>query len=693
MKTKWILVLFFLLYGSLTVSANVSAYGDARALVVGRGDYIDPGNDLSPGPEHDVKIFHRILSQAYGDKVEVTSLEKENAQNVERLMRVIRNTFADSEADDINYFFYSGHGSPEGIMLEKNECLSAQSLAQAFSGVKGTNFLVFDCCYSGNLIARDLPQEDNMDSFVRKFKESLSNIKLRSAITNNSFHVLAASSENELSIQGKIDSSDTEMGFFTATISAGCGIDFTKIRQKNDYSCAVMADGNRDGNVTLNELYHYVQSVLHTSHATVWPQEDDTIFIPVKEEQIPRTSVHNVRLSWDERNMPVLDISYSSEENGIFQAALYHSNMVSQNMPGDLENAIIMTVNPEVTDFSYQTTDQAARWEFSGDVGHSSISMPLGITCIQKGDYFLLINEKGGNTGCYMFRLEIEKNIYASELDSITLQASGNYSIENDGTYPVEINFGNDDSPKRYLFPVSCTIASKFGTPVFTQTKQETEVMQTGQGYRHFCDFVWDGTNPKGKKVAAGIYTLSVQIGSKGSIKKIQQIIHVESMVEEDIDYPPENNKPIDSSGRFLVTEKLIHLSEEQFVYHGLAICPEVRVDGLLNGYDYIVSYGKNRNAGTALVFITGIGRYTGTVTKTYQILPAPLSNASVKLQKKLKYTGKKRYAKTTLTYLDDKLQNGKDYMLSYKNNKNPGYATVIITGKGNYHGQISLRF
>lgn len=149
----------------------------------------------------------------------------------------------------------------------------------------------------------------------------------------------------------------------------------------------------------------------------------------------------------------------------------------------------------------------------------------------------------------------------------------------------------------------------------------------------------------------------------------------------------------IDSSGRFLVTEKLIHLSEEQFVYHGLAICPEVRVDGLLNGYDYIVSYGKNRNAGTALVFITGIGRYTGTVTKTYQILPAPLSNASVKLQKKLKYTGKKRYAKTTLTYLDDKLQNGKDYMLSYKNNKNPGYATVIITGKGNYHGQISLRF
>lgn len=46
MKTKWILVLFFLLYGSLAVSANVSAYGDARALVVGRGDYIDPGNSF-----------------------------------------------------------------------------------------------------------------------------------------------------------------------------------------------------------------------------------------------------------------------------------------------------------------------------------------------------------------------------------------------------------------------------------------------------------------------------------------------------------------------------------------------------------------------------------------------------------------------------------------------------------------------
>lgn len=693
MKNKWIMMILFFLYGILVTSVNVSAHGNARALVVSRGDYTGKSNDLSPGPENDGKNFRRILSQAYGEKIEVTSLEKANAQNAESLMRVIRNTFADSDADDVNYFFYSGHGNPEGIMLETDECLSAESLAQAFSGVKGTNFLVFDCCYSGNLIARDLSQEGVMDSFVRKFQESLSNIKARSAITNNSFHVIAASSEDELSIQGQIDSSGTVIGFFTAAISAGCGIDFTKVNEKKGYSCTVMADGNRDGNVTLNELYHYVQSVLHTSHATVWPEEDNTVFIPVKTEQIPRTSIHNVQFTWNGNDTPALELSYSSQGNGTFQAALYRSGSSSYNTLSDLDNAIIMTVNPEVTSYPYQDTDQAVRWTFSGDAQHSSVSMPLGITSIPKGDYFLLINEKGGNTGCYLFRLQIEKSIYVSEYNSITLQASDTYSIENDGTFPIEVNLGDNTSPNCYLLPITCVITSQFGKKVFIRSVNETEIMQTGQSYSHFCSFVWDGTSPEGKQVAAGTYTLTVMVGNNGSIKTMKHIIRVESLAEESPDYPLYTDAPVHTSDTLLISGQTIHLAEGPFVYHGLAICPEVRIGGLINGYDYLVSYRDNINAGTASVLITGIGKYTGSALKTYRILSAPLSNVSVKIQKNLKYTGKKCQAKTTLTYLDHTLQSGKDYTLSYKNNRNPGYATVIIEGKGNYSGKTSIKF
>lgn len=683
----------FFLFGIFITSVNVSAHGNARALVVGRGDYIGRDSDLSPGPENDGKNFRRILSQAYDEKIEITSLEKANAQSVESLMRVISDTFADSDADDVNYFFYSGHGNSEGIMLEIDQCLSAQSLAQAFSGVKGTNFLIFDCCYSGNLITRDLSREGFMDTFVREFQESLLNIKTRSAITNNSFHVIAASSEDELSVQGKIDSSGTTIGFFTSAISAGCGIDFTKVDQRNDYSCAVMADGDRDGDVTLHELYRYVEAVLHTSHATVWPEEDNTVFIPVKSEQIPRTSVRDVQLNWDGDSMPVLDISYNSQENGTFQAALYRSDISLNDAFSDLEKAIIMTVNPDVTSYPYKETDQAVSWTFSGSEGHSSVSMPLGMTDIQKGDYFLLINEKGGNTGCYLFSLQIGKDIYASENSSITLQASDNYSIENDGSFPIEINLGNNMSPNCYLLPITCMITSQFGKQVFNQSVHETETVRTGQSYSHFCSFVWDGMSQEGKQVAAGTYTLTVLVGSKGGIKTMKHMIHVDSLVEESPDDLSYTGMSINTSGTFRISDQTIHLSAERFVYHGLAICPEVSVDGLINGHDYIVSYCDNIDAGTASVLITGIGKYTGSAIKTYRILSAPLSNVSVKVQKNLKYTGKKRQAKTTLTYLDHTLQDGKDYELRYKNNRNPGYATVIIEGKGNYNGKITHKY
>lgn len=60
--------------------------------------------------------------------------------------------------------------------------------------------------------------------------------------------------------------------------------------------------------------------------------------------------------------------------------------------------------------------------------------------------------------------------------------------------------------------------------------------------------------------------------------------------------------------------------------YTGKQIKPSVTVkDGkttLKNGIDYIVSYGKNKNTGKAYIKITGKGKYTGTITKYFNIVP-----------------------------------------------------------------------
>ena len=56
-------------------------------------------------------------------------------------------------------------------------------------------------------------------------------------------------------------------------------------------------------------------------------------------------------------------------------------------------------------------------------------------------------------------------------------------------------------------------------------------------------------------------------------------------------------------------------------------------------------------------------------------------------------YTGKEITPEPTVTLSGKRLTNGKDYTLSYSNNKKPGTATVTVTGTGAYTGQVSVNF
>ena len=56
-------------------------------------------------------------------------------------------------------------------------------------------------------------------------------------------------------------------------------------------------------------------------------------------------------------------------------------------------------------------------------------------------------------------------------------------------------------------------------------------------------------------------------------------------------------------------------------------------------------------------------------------------------------YNGKAQTQKLVLTYTGNKLKEGTNYTVTYKNNINKGTATVIITGKGNYTGTIEKTF
>ncbi len=144
----------------------------------------------------------------------------------------------------------------------------------------------------------------------------------------------------------------------------------------------------------------------------------------------------------------------------------------------------------------------------------------------------------------------------------------------------------------------------------------------------------------------------------------------------------------------------------------------------LTSGTDYRLAYAANKEIGTATVYVYGTGDYAGVVSKTFKItgidmkkvtflkditksteyadlydknafvytgLPFEVAGPTdesetygIDLQYKYKENGTQKY---------DDLTKGEDYTVSYENNSEPGTATVIFTGKGNYAGTVKKTF
>ncbi len=124
----------------------------------------------------------------------------------------------------------------------------------------------------------------------------------------------------------------------------------------------------------------------------------------------------------------------------------------------------------------------------------------------------------------------------------------------------------------------------------------------------------------------------------------------------------------------------------------------------LAEGTDYTLTYSKNITVGTATLQIKGIGKYTGTVKKTFKItqydifadkedvFSYTLENDNVVYEKG------GTCIKPIVKYKNKILTLGKDYTLSYKNNKSTSElsgknAIVIIKGKGNFKGTVQAPY
>lgn len=204
----------------------------------------------------------------------------------EAMTELIRQTFAGAAEDDVSYFYISTHGVYDGqsepaLLLSDGQTetrMTARQLEQAFSGIAGTKVLLIDACNSGAFIGKgesDFPGEV--------------------AFLGDDFKVLCSSGAHEESWYWNAEDSEAERGrqgafYFTQALA-----------QSLSAACNTPADQNRDGAVTLSELYEYLLQNHAASTPQVYPQTDD--FVVFRYDPAVRLPVS--------QSSPIQDVTFS----------------------------------------------------------------------------------------------------------------------------------------------------------------------------------------------------------------------------------------------------------------------------------------------------------------------------------------------------------------------------------------------
>lgn len=134
-----------------------------------------------------------------------------------------------------------------------------------------------------------------------------------------------------------------------------------------------------------------------------------------------------------------------------------------------------------------------------------------------------------------------------------------------------------------------------------------------------------------------------------------------------------------------------LSLSSNSYTYDDKAKAPTVTVKNdtatLVKDTDYTVEYSNNTNAGTSTVTVTGIGNYTGTLTKTFiinkaqQTVNATISSNTINLGDTSKITAS---GQGIISYTSDNTDVATVSSSGVVMGIGAGTATITVTAKGN---------
>ncbi len=559
-------------------AADGASQLQSRALLVTRGDYEGTEHDLTPGPQNDGVNVSRMLQNAYGGQnISITTEEKTKTKS--ELKKAIQTAFADSDADDVNYFYYSGHGQQDGLCLEmgrsRENVVTPQDLYDCFAGIEGKNVLIMDCCYSGtmgsqtrsiglqsllkNTVSRDEAAETFVDQFTEGFAQAEKEnqgFQSRTVLNSSRFRLLLAAADDELSNQViRGDNSDigdgrseneeasaertepkqaSAYGVFTGSLVYGNGIHAELAEMDVDFEDATIgtapADYDGDGEITFNEIRRFTQNHCVANHMRMYPSDNQEVFLPAA-QKAEKASFEKAVLHYAEDGTPKLQISYQARETLNAEVAWYYAGSA-----WGLQQLLFTVSDPEGLP------------DFEKDAGVEKVDGKSGISLKQgKGSLEITVGDEqtryySGYFAC-MIRTEGSDFSYIipfaasaedpSLINDMTLSAAEEHALSSEEEWELLADFGfyvskeGSDAVPEFPIPLmSSRILDADGNTVRVLADQEmAEIVQpdgTGE-YQCRAYFWWDCRDEKGNKVKAGTYTAVVTAEDASGSKTLEK--------------------------------------------------------------------------------------------------------------------------------------------------------------------------
>ncbi len=261
-------------------------------------------------------------------------------------------------------------------------------------------------------------------------------------------------------------------------------------------------------------------------------------------------------------------------------------------------------------------------------------------------------------------------------------------------------NYAGKQSASFSIQPIALTDSAVYAVDFYVKISQKAqkpipELYYMGTRMKNKKDFTVQYSNTFGVYAQAGEYTVTVT--GKGNFTGERKITltAVEHLVK--------NNTVSISKAHIAGFEKAVRYTGSPIMQH--CTLTVKGADGnektLVEGMDYFVSYSNNQSAGTAAVIYYGKNGYAGKLKKTFKITAYDLQKNQ---ENKITYNSQLQgvYAKggskpiPDIYFNGERLKEGVDYTVSYKNNKTvSGRKTpcVIVKGKGCFRGKISIPF